>query len=215
MQLDVSKSEIEWFRNKILTWGSSNFSDFAWRSCDSAIHQLLVEILLQRTKAEQVLPVYIELVENYPDLDSLALLSTTDLLDIIHSLGLHWRAPLIFELIKTIKHDFQGIIPETIEQLQKLPAVGQYVSSSYLSLHRNKRAIIIDSNIVRVYARFFGFDYDGETRRKKWLNDLADKITPQKEIRDFNYALLDFAIMICKKKPICVNCPVNQRCQYI
>jgi A/G-specific adenine glycosylase len=214
MQLNASKKNIVWFRTKVLNWGSSNFSEFIWRSSEIAIHQLLVEILLQRTKAEQVVPVFIELAENYPDIDSLSLLNESDLLDIIHPLGLHWRAPLLYKLIQAIKNDFNGKIPEDNIELQKLPGVGQYVSSSYLSLHRNKRAVIIDSNVVRVYARFFGFDFDGETRRKKWLYDLANKITPQRVFRKFNYALLDFAKSICKRPPACIVCSLKTKCAY-
>lgn len=214
MPLTASMKDILWFRKKVLIWGVSNFTDYAWRSCETPIHQLIVEILLQRTKAEQVVPVFTALVELYPDIESLSSLSDADFAEIIHPLGLHWRAPLLYKLVQTIKNDFDENIPEDIAQLLKLPAVGHYVSSSYLSLHRNKRAFIIDSNVVRVYARFFGFDYDGETRRKKWLNYLADKITPQKGFRDFNYALLDYSMNICRVKPLCNSCALRKRCQY-
>ncbi len=214
MDLDISQRTIRWFREILLDWGPSNFSKFIWRSCKVPILQLLVEILLQRTKAEQVEPIFIELLEHYPDIESLSSLSEDDIARIIHPLGLHWRAPLIYKLVQKLKNDFKGTIPEDLEQLQELPAIGHYISSSYLSLHRNKRAYIIDSNVVRIYGRFFGFEYDGETRRKKWLKELANKITPQIDFREFNYALLDLAKSICKIKPLCMSCALFSGCKF-
>ena len=52
---------------------------------------------------------------------------------------------------------------------------------------------------------------DGETRRKKWLIELAHTVTPSRRVREFNYAALDFTMEICAKKPKCAQCPIGPK----
>ncbi len=82
-----------------------------------------------------------------------------------------------------------------------------------MSLHGNTRAVIIDSNVVRVICRVLGVPFDGETRRKKWVKDLLVQITPKDDFRSFNYALIDLAMQICRpRSPLCNTCPVQTVC---
>jgi A/G-specific adenine glycosylase len=55
---------------------------------------------------------------------------------------------------------------------------GSYIASAYRSLHLRERDFIIDSNVIRLYGRFFGFSTDSETRRKRSFLELADRATP-------------------------------------
>jgi len=89
-----------------------------------------------------------------------------------------------------------------------------YAASSFLSLHAGVRASIVDSNVVRLYGRIFGLSTDAETRRKKWFLEIAEQLTPDTEFRDFNYALLDLTRKICKKVPLCQDCPINKYCNH-
>lgn len=71
---------------------------------------------------------------------------------------------------------------------------------------------IVDSNVVRFYGRFFGFETGAETRREKAVLELADRITPRKSFKDFNYSLIDFTRLVCKPKPLHEICPVSEKC---
>jgi A/G-specific adenine glycosylase len=204
----------EMFRKEMISWGKENYQNYPWRSAKEPIYQLIAEILLQRTRAEQVVPVFTSMIEKFPTLVDLSKMPIDEVQEAIQSLGLHWRARLIHGLIHTISVHYGGLIPESQDELMKLPGVGKYVSSAYQSFHRNHRAIIIDSNVVRIYGRFFGFEYDGETRRKKWLEDFADELTPKTLFKRYNYALLDFSKLICKRKPKCSMCPISQKCTH-
>lgn len=94
--------------------------------------------------------------------------------------------------------------------------VGDYVASAFLSLHSNQREVLVDSNIVRFYSRFFGFEANAETRRQKWFKELAEKVTPNKNCKQFNYGLLDFTRKVCKaKKPLCDACLVAKKCEFV
>lgn len=54
------------------------------------------EIMLHRTQASQVLPVYNQFIQTYPDLATLSKATKEDLQTILYSLGLRWRIDLIY-----------------------------------------------------------------------------------------------------------------------
>ena len=104
-----------------------------------------------------------------------------------------------------------GRVPDDYRTLTEVPGVGPYAAAAYLSLHTGKRAPIIDSNVVRLYGRFFGFDTGPETRRNKALIQLAERITPKRKFKEFNYALIDLTRAICGPRPDHDICPLYRR----
>ena len=105
-----------------------------------------------------------------------------------------------------------GEPPVDMGSLLALPGVGPYAASAFLSLHRNRRAFLMDANVVRWLCRMVGVAWDGETRRKEWINVLADRLTPARCFRDYNYAVLDFTMTVCARRPRCGECPVKRYC---
>ncbi len=206
MFIHKDETLIAYFRKKLINWEKDNYAQFPWRNCNNKWHSLAVEIMLQRTKAEQVLPVFIDFCKKYPTPDKY-----NEKSNIFNSLGLQQRNKEFKALAKILSNKD---IPETKEELVKLPGVGEYVACAYLSLHQNKRAVIIDSNVVRLYGRFFGFETDGETRRKKWFINLSEELTPKRNFYLYNYSLLDFPRLICTQKANCKQCMLNKKCKY-
>lgn len=209
----VSSDTVRYLRRRLLYWGRMNFCNFPWRHETNQFHALIAEVLLQRTKAEQVVAVYQEFKERFPEPSSLSIATVHEIEAIIASLGLRWRARFLSELGKKLA-DRGGNIPIDFVQLQDLPGVGPYAAAAYLSLHRGERVPILDSNVVRFYGRFFGFDTGPETRRDKTILELAEHITPKRAFTDFNYGLIDFTRAICKPKPNHETCPVADRCSF-
>lgn len=203
---------IKEIRSKIIDWGKRNFVSFPWRLTENKFHALLAEMMLQRTKAEQVKPVYQLFVKNYPTLD-IALMSRREILTLLRSLGLRWRALKIIELIEEL-HRIEGKIPNNRENLMNLPGIGEYIAAVFLSCHLGIRASIVDSNVVRLYGRIFGFSTSNDTRRKKNFQKLANRMTPLEGHKMFNYALLDFTRMVCKSRPLCIDCPLKNICVF-
>lgn len=194
-------------------WGSRNLADYPWRRESEPWLQLTAEILLQRTRASTVSVVFEQFRDEYPTPSDLAGGSTEDLERVIGSLGLRWRIPLLIELAKEISAS-SGRIPEDLTSLLKLPGVGPYAAAAYLSLHRGKRAVIIDANVVRWLCRLTGAEMDGETRRKRWVIELADRLTPIRAFRDYNYGVLDFTMSVCANMPTCHACSLAPMCDY-
>ena len=208
----LSPANVVSVRKAILRWGTAHRVDYPWRREDVPLWQKLVaEVMLVRTKAEQVAPIWIEIVGRFPTPSALAALSLTEFQDLVAPLGLRWRVARLHELATAIARR-NGVVPTTAEGLADLPGVGDYCASAFLSLHANKRAVIIDSNVVRLLSRYTGNGYDGETRRQQWLRAFVDQLTPAKNHRKFNYALLDLAMSVCRPRPDCARCPLSRRC---
>lgn len=208
----IKLSLIKRIQKVLLQWGRTNYSDFPWRSSNNHFHALLAEVMLQRTRAEQVIPVFRTFASRYLS-PAEASKDKEEIRNLVATLGLNWRGEKIIELVNTLK-DLGGNIPTTLEGLTSLPGVGLYGASSYLSLHVGIRMPIVDSNVVRLWGRIFDFRTDRETRRKKWFLELADRLTPQEGFREFNYAVLDFTRVVCKPKPLHNICPLTKICKY-
>jgi A/G-specific adenine glycosylase len=197
---------------RLVRWGRANYVAFPWRRAGRTFHALVAEILLQRTRAEQVVPVYQQLCVTYPSASSLSAAPPSEVRTLLKPLGLHWRIPLIQRLAAQLG-DLSSV-PLNRVALCELPGVGDYAAAAFLSLHCGRRASIVDSNVVRLYGRLFGFVVDGETRRKKWFLELAAEMTPVRHHRDYNYAVLDFTRAICRPKPLCESCPLIDLCDF-
>ena len=200
------------FSQQLITWWTSNRRKFPWRKQLPLWKALLVEVMLQRTKAEQVRKPFIRFNSKYRTADELSSMSIQDAARIFKTLGLNWRVPLFHDLAHELvsRH---GRLKRTEKQLQRLPGVGPYVASATLSMHGNVRAVIIDTNTVRIMCRVTGRVSSSETRRKRWVRDLLEELTPHTDFRKFNYALLDLGAMICTPGvPDCPNCPIMKEC---
>ena len=210
---DLSLRRIREIQRILLRWGRDNYIDFPWRNTSNSFHALITEVMLQRTRAEQVVPIYITFVKRYPDYRTAKEEDPETIIELISRLGLSWRARKVIELLKTLSEK-NGMIPTTKEELTNLPGIGEYIANAFLSLHCGIKAPITDANAVRVWSRILGFERKGEIHRMKWFSDLCMRLTPDDEHKVFNYALLDFSRKICKTKPQCEECPLQAECRY-
>ena len=200
-------------RDALLNWGVTHSQTYPWRAPGLPVWQgLIAEFLLLRTRADQAASVFESIQRQYPDARSLGEAPEDCLSGMIASLGLRWRQPLFVQLARAIAVR-DGRIPTTVEELRELPGVGPYVAAATAALHAGNRAAIVDANIVRLLCRLIGQEYDGETRRKRWLLDLADRLTPEVEFRDYGYASLDLSMTVCRpRRPLCAHCPLVALC---
>jgi A/G-specific adenine glycosylase len=209
----ISPSDAKRISRILIQWGKKNFQNFPWRTAEKGWHALLAEVLLQRTRAKNVVPVYLKFIARFPEPADLAAEDLATIEQIIYPLGLKWRAPLIKKLGQELAFR-NATVPDHLDELLKLPAVGTYAAAAWLSFHGYKKAVIIDANVVRLICRLVGEPMDGETRRKKWLINLADLLTPYRNWKQYNYAVLDFTMQICTKKPKCPICPLLKYCRF-
>ncbi len=114
----------------------------------------------------------------------------------------------------TVKN-FGGKVPESRDEILRLPGVGDYVSGIVLSIAFNKKEWIVDSNVVRAFKRYFGISTSKEGRRDKHVIDIARTYVDCKYPGKANLALLDFAALICTpRKPEHERCPLYGSCHF-
>jgi A/G-specific adenine glycosylase len=175
---------------------------------------MVAELLLQRTRASQVEPVFNLFRERYPTAEALVQAGPAAATAMTQRLGLHLRGRMLYALaLFLVEHG--GLPPEDLASLRRVPGVGIYTAAAWLSLHRGKRAVIVDSNVARWLARLTGRSYPRDPRHVRWIRELAEQLTPKRAFRDYNYAILDFTMQICTSRaPRCTECPLRMDCAY-
>jgi len=201
-------------RRHVLRWGRANFQSYAWRHEKDPWRSLLAEVLLQRTRARQVEPVFLALSRRFPTAESLASAEDGVVRSITRNLGLHKRGRQLVDIaIAVAKRGGQP--PEDLTDLQRYKGVGAYTASAWLSLHRGKRAVMVDANVARWLSRVVGRPQPRDPRNVAWINDLADVLTPRRAFRDYNYGVLDLTMEVCiTRQPRCDACPLRTECSY-
>src|SRR3989442_2444599 len=159
MTNDLRRSRL--IAESLLNWFKANKRDFPWR--DSFANPdpfviLFTEIMLQRTKADQVVPVYVEFVKRYPSFEALRSASSDEVASLFSQLGLAWRAKNLVNLIRVLEERYRGEIPQTFSALRELPGIGDYVAKAVLCYAFGQSVVPIDTNVVRVVSRLFGID---------------------------------------------------------
>lgn len=205
---------IRGLRRHLLALGRTHFQDYPWRHETDPWLSLVAELFLQRTRAPQVEPVFREFCALYPTAESLARAGEPAAREIMSRLGLYWRGRLLLATAKAVR-DRGGTPPDAIKELRALPGVGPYTAAAWLSLHRGQRAVMIDSNVSRWLSRLTGKPYARDPRHVNWIKNLADRLTPRRAFRDYNYAVLDFTMKICTARaPRCPTCPLRRSCAF-
>ena len=171
---------------------------FIWRSNPSPYKIMIAEFMLQRTKAEQVEPVYNKFLQQYPDIFSLSKGRMRSVEKYTLSLGLHKRAPYFINAAMYIVKYFKGKYPETRKELLIIPGVGDYVAGAIMAVCFNNADYVIDSNIARFINRFYGLKLSGEIRRKKIIIEKAGELFQVENQRLFLFTLLELTSLICK-----------------
>lgn len=208
--------KIKTIRERLLSWFERNGRDFPWRRTRDPYRILIAEIMLQRTKAEQVIPVYEEFIRRFPDPESLVKAGREDIRSFFSRLGLLWRADLVVKLADVLVRRFNGSLPPEREKLLSLPAVGDYMADAVLSFAYGMDIAVVDSNVCRVLRRIFGLKTRGEARRDRRFRELARRLVPPGKSREFNWAMIDFASTICTpRKPRCDECPLRHYCSEV
>lgn len=210
-----SREEIVIFRKKILAWFRKYGRTYPWRQEKDPYRILIAEMMLRRTKADQVVPVYERFLKEFPDIEALAEADPEKLEKILYPLGLKWRVRDFKLMARMLRDKYGSRIPDERKELVSLPGVGEYVAGAVLSIAYGKNEWIVDSNIVRIFKRYFGIETSKEGRRDKHVIEIARIYASGKDPGRANMGILDITALICKpRKPVCEKCPLRARCHY-
>jgi A/G-specific adenine glycosylase len=203
-----------YFSKTILHWFKKNERNLPWRNTKDPYKIWLSEIILQQTRVAQGMPYYFKFVEKYPDIQLLANAPIDVVLRTWQGLGYYSRARNLHETAKLVVNEFNGKFPDKYTELLKLKGVGSYTAAAIASFASNEPVAVVDGNVYRVLARYFGLDTDiTSTIGKKEFQELANSQLPQNQAGDHNQAIMEFGALQCvPKNPDCLGCPLASTC---
>lgn len=211
-----TRARLRTFRRSLLRWFPANGRSFPWRREGQSNYRLVVvEVLLQRTRAEAVATVYPRFFSAYPSWRRLAGARVEDLQEFLRPLGL-WRrrATSLIALAQTIREN-GGRLPTDRRDIDGLPGVGQYIANAVELICAKSPAPLLDVNMSRVLERYFGPRKMADIRYDPYLQRLAWRVIDCSESISLNWAILDLAAVTCTARgPKCQNCPLRAECNY-
>jgi len=201
----------------ILSWWDTNRRNFPWRRTTNAYRLLITEVLLRKTTAKQVSSIYAEFFKNYSTINELAETEVDELEKILYPLGMEKkRSKELSKIANFIVEEYNGKIPSEMDKLMDLYGVGRYTASGVLCQAYKKDHAMVDTNVIRVMGRYFGFKSSKKRPRddpKLWSFTTA--LIPKGKCKEFNLGLIDFAGDICNfRSPKCDLCKINEYCNY-
>ena len=201
------------WQKKILRWYSKNKRNLPWRQKKNQhfYNIWISEIMLQQTTVKTVIPYYNKFIEKWPNLETFFEASLDEILIIWQGMGYYQRAKNLYlakEILKKKK------IKLNLEELKKLPGIGDYVSSAICAILFDQNCTVIDSNIKKIVTRAFNLDKNKPNLEKN-IKNIATELTPLGNNRSYCQALMDLANLVCTNKtPNCLACPVKNECKY-
>src|SRR5215472_9607056 len=157
--LEPAPSVLEDVHRRLLTWYAAEQRELPWRATDDPYAILVSEMMLQQTQVERVLPKFQQFLATFPTL-ALAAAPTADVISAWVPLGYNMRAVRLQSIARQIIAEFDGCIPDSIEELLKLKGIGRYTAGAIACFAYRKQVATVDTNIRRVLHRvFLGLEY--------------------------------------------------------
>ena len=170
--------------------------------------------MLQQTQVKTVIPYFYKFIKKFRTLKALSKSNEKQILKLWEGLGYYRRARNLLASSKLLVKNYNSKLPNNIDEVKKLPGVGEYTANALLGLIYNQPKIAIDGNVKRVFARFIN-------KKKERINFDKLILINKKKIfntnrnADFVEALMEFGALICKPKdPKCSVCCLNKSCKY-
>lgn len=221
------------FANTIISWFRENGRALPWRETRDPYAIWLSEIILQQTRIAQGWEYWERFMAQYPTVEDLAAAHEDEVLKLWQGLGYYSRARNLHTAAKQIVA--LGHFPDTLEGIKQLKGVGDYTAAAIGSFAFDIPAAVVDGNVYRVLARYFGIDTPiNSTQGKKEFAALAQSLLPSSKASDslssfspdsdfqsslslvaaYNQAMMDFGAIQCTpQSPKCLLCPLAETCE--
>lgn len=155
-------------------------------------------------------------MQSYPDAHSIVKARRRVLVAKLKVLGFgNQRAEALQHAAKHLIENHGGAVPGSLDELLKVPHVGNYAARAVLCFAFGKKIEIVDTNVLRFFARYYGLTVKPDIRRNPVVWEIAKRAMPRekRKAQEHNYGLLDFTGEICKAlRPKCGVCPLSASC---
>ncbi|MFN8242750.1 MAG: A/G-specific adenine glycosylase [Ferruginibacter sp.] len=206
----------KYFTSRLMEWNRvSNNRQMPWKGEKDPYKIWLSEIILQQTRVEQGRAYYERFIKKFPTIQQLAAAPETAVFKLWEGLGYYSRCKNLIATARLITEKYGGRFPAVYEEILALKGVGPYTAAAIASFAFQLPHAVVDGNVFRVLARYFGDDTPADsTAGKKSFTALAGLLLDKKMPGLYNQALMDFGATICKPQaPRCPECPLRRRCR--
>jgi A/G-specific adenine glycosylase len=168
----------------LLAWFQAFGRDLPWRRTRDPYAILVSEVMLQQTQVERVVPRYLEWLERWPTVDTLAAATTADVIRVWQGLGYNRRGLNLHRAARQVARDGWP------DDLTQLPGVGPYTAAALASFAFDRDVLPVDTNVQRVQER------------------TGHAFSPRA-----GQALMDLGATVCLARiPRCESCPLAEPC---
>ena len=192
--------------------------DLPWRDPAASPWAVLVsEVMLQQTPVVRVLPVFRDWLQRWPRPADLAADSPADAIRAWGRLGYPRRAMRLHAAATAITVDHGGIVPNSVDELLRLPGIGEYTARAVAAFAFGTRTPVVDTNVRRVLSRVVrGRDEPREPATAADRTEM-DNLLPDEPARAarFSAAVMELGALVCSaRSPACGSCPLADRCRW-
>jgi len=177
-------------------------------------YELLVAVILSAQctdkRVNQITPA---LLNKFPTADLLAHSSQEEVFEYIKSCSYpNNKAKNLLGMAQTLVRDFKGVVPDDVDELQKLPGVGRKTANVIASVIFHKPAMAVDTHVFRVSARI-GLSENAKTPLE--TEKQLVKYIPEELIPKAHHWLILHGRYVCKaRKPECEHCGLKDYCKF-
>jgi endonuclease III len=177
-------------------------------------YQLLVAVILSaQCTDKRVNMTTPALFERYPTADLLAKATVEEVFEYIKSISYpNNKSKHLVGMAQTLMNEFGGVVPSSVNELQKLPGVGRKTANVIASVVFNKPAMAVDTHVFRVSARL-GFTPNSKTpleTEKELVKHIPEKLIPKAH----HWLILHGRYVCLARKPKCLECGLQSWCAY-
>lgn len=201
------------FAKTLTVWYRKNARSLPWRRTKDPYMIWISEIMLQQTTVNAVIPYFEKWAKTFPTIEDLAKSPVQKVLAQWQGLGYYNRAKNLHRSAQLMVDGHGARIPSDPEVARKLPGFGPYTVGAVLSIAYDKKLPIIDANVRRVVMRLLSVEGEANTTQDKKVLGFLLEVLPDKNVGDFNQALMELGALVCRsKEPVCILCPVSKFC---
>jgi A/G-specific adenine glycosylase len=200
-------------------WYAAHARDLPWRQPEASAWSVLVsEVMLQQTPVNRVLPVHRSWLDRWPEPAALAAATAGDAVRQWERLGYPRRAIRLHASAMQMTSEHGGRVPESVEDLRRLPGIGSYTAAAVASFAFGQRHAVLDTNVRRVLARLVAGDSLPPPAQTAAEVRLAESLLPAdgRQAARWSVGVMELGALVCSAvQPRCGQCPLSDRCAWL
>jgi len=188
--------EIKKFQRIVYDYYLNFGRDLPWRSTDNPYEILVSEIMLQQTQVSRVVQKYVEFINTFHDIESLAEATLRDILTVWQGLGYNRRALSLKRLAEIVNATYGGYVPSHVSLLMQLPGIGNATANAVCAFAFNQPVVFIETNVRTVFIYHFFSTKD--TVKDSEIRPLVERTLDYDNPKHWYNALMDYGVTLKK-----------------